>query len=85
MEIFHNLKAKNKTILNMTKKTIFPVLVKVLHVTHTPLGYRPKEYRVEDRKVLHIGKYYIAEHSKTPGLNKGDKFIIVEHFGQRCY
>ena len=70
----------------MIKKAIFPVFVKkVLHVTHTPLGYRPKEHRVEGRKVLHTGKYYAAEHSKTPGLNKEDKFIIVEHFGQRCF
>ena len=36
-----------------------------------------RQYRVEGRKVLHGGKYYVAEHSKTPELNKGDKFIIV--------
>ena len=44
-----------------------------------------RQYRVEGRKVLHVGKYYVAEHSKTPDLNKGDKFIIVQHFGQRCF
>ena len=59
--------------------------IKVLYIIHDPLGYTPKNYQVEDRKVLHIGKYYVAEHSKTPGLDKGDKFIIVEHFGQRCF
>ena len=74
----------------MTKKTIFPVQVKVLHVTHTPLGYTPKEYRVEVRKVLHIGKYYVAEHSKTPGLNKGEKckdtlYKLLSTWKKICY
>ena len=30
------------------------------------------------------GEYFIAEHSKTPGLKEGDAFIIIEkHYNER--
>ena len=67
----------------MTKNSLIPIRVKVLATTHTPFGHRPKEYSVSGT-TIHIGTYYVAEHSKTPGLNKGDAFIIKEHFGQDC-
>ena len=36
-----------------------------------------KRYTVTGHRLI-IGKYFVAEHSKTPGLNKGDCFVIDE-------
>lgn len=63
----------------MTCFAIFPRVVKVLEIRHDPFGYRPLRKRVIGKK-LHVGTYYVAEHSKTPGLEVGDLFIIKEHF-----
>lgn len=60
----------------MTKHTAIPALVKALEVTDN-WQWNRKTYNVTGEK-LHIGTYYVAEHSKTPGINKGDKFIIKE-------
>ena len=66
----------------MTKHTIFPIFVKVLEVIDDWQWSR-KIYHVK-KWTLHIGTYFVAEHSKTPGLNKGDKFIIEERYYKGC-
>ena len=60
----------------MTKYTIFPKLVKVLEV-YDDWQWSRKIKRVIGRRLI-IGTYYVAEHDKTIGLDKGDAFIIVE-------
>lgn len=64
----------------MTKYTIIPKLCKVLNIYYTPFAYNGYcDKTVKGRRFV-IGKYYQAEHSKTPGLYKGDNFIIKEHY-----
>lgn len=63
----------------MTCFAIFPRIVKVLEIWNTPYGHTPTYKRVTGKK-LHVGTYYVAEHSKTLGLKAGDLFIIKEHF-----
>lgn len=62
----------------MTVTTIVPRLVKVLEVMYLPLDNRSIKRVIGTR--IHIGKHCIAEHSKTPGLNTGDRFIIIEKY-----
>lgn len=61
----------------MTTFILLPRIVKVLRVTHTPYGYRDSHKRAVGRR-LHVGTTFIAEHSRTPGLEAGDRFIIEE-------
>ena len=63
----------------MRRFAIIPRVVKVLDIWETPFGYREYEKRVSGKR-LHIGTYYVAEHSKTDGLNAGDAFIIRMHY-----
>jgi len=64
----------------MTKFSLIPKLCKVLEFNYSRYAYNGYcDKRVLPRRRLHIGKYYVAEHSKTRGLNKGDKFIIKEN------
>lgn len=63
----------------MRRFTIIPRVVKVLDIWETPFGYRENEKRVTGKR-LHIGTYYVAEHSKTAGLDAGDAFIIRMHY-----
>ena len=60
----------------MTKHTTVPILVKVLEIYDDWQWGRIHKTVIGKR--LHVGKYYVAEHSKTPGLNEGDAFIIKE-------
>ena len=62
----------------MTKFTPIPITVKVLEVIDDWQWNR--KIKTVVGKKLHIGKYYVAEHSKTPGLDKGDCFIIIEKY-----
>jgi hypothetical protein len=62
----------------MTVITVVPRLVKVLEIMYLPLENRNIKRVIGKR--IHIGKHYIAEHSKTPGLNAGDRFIIIEKY-----
>lgn len=63
----------------MRRFTIIPRVVKVLDIWETPFGYRENEKRVTGKR-LHIGTYYVAEHSKTVGIDAGDAFIIRMHY-----
>ena len=63
----------------MTLFTYFPKKVKVLHIQDTPFGFQLYHKWVSGTKWV-IGKYYVAEHSKTIGLDIGDEFIIEHHF-----
>ena len=63
----------------MRRFAIIPRVVKVLDIWETPFGYRENEKRVSGKR-LHIGTYYVAEHSKTVGLYAGDVFIIRMHY-----
>ena len=63
----------------MTKHTIIPKLVKVLHIYYGRQVWNGHEMSVSGSTIT-VGTYYVAEHSKTPGLNKGDAFIIKEHY-----
>lgn len=65
----------------MTKFTLFPKIVKVLHIHYDIRCYNGYCNKHVQGKRLIIGKYFIAEHSKTIGLNKGDAFIIKETYG----
>ena len=58
----------------MTLYTVFPKKVKVLHVRETLFGYRSYDRWVCGTRWF-IGKYFVAEHSRTIGLNAGDEFI----------
>ena len=63
----------------MTKFSILPKRCKVLRIYYSRMcynGYCNKS--VLRKKKWHIGYYFVAEHSKTFGLKKGDKFIIKE-------
>lgn len=62
----------------MTKFTILPKFVKVLEIVYSRYAYNGwrSMSAAGHKKRLTIGKYYVAEHSKTPGLEKGDAFII---------
>ena len=66
----------------MTCFSVIPRIVKVLEIWETPFGYRENEKRVTGKK-LHIGTYYVAEHSKTAGLDAGDAFIIRMHYSNQ--
>ena len=62
----------------MTKFTYFPKWVKVLYIVYSRYcynGYCSKS--VKGHRWI-IGKYFVAEHSKTIGLYKGDAFTIKE-------
>lgn len=62
----------------MTRFTLIPKIVKVLKVYDDWMsGTGRKVTRVTGTRLI-VGKYYVAEHSKTPGLNKGDCFVIDE-------
>ena len=63
----------------MTKYTIIPKLVKVLHIYYGWQIWNERKMTVKGYTIT-VGTYYVAEHSKTPGLNKGDAFIIKEHY-----
>jgi hypothetical protein len=63
----------------MTKYTVVPKLVKVLRVVYSKQCWNGSfDRNVLPHKRLIIGKYFVAEHSKTPGLMKGDSFVIEE-------
>ena len=63
----------------MTKYTVVPKLVKVLRVVYSIQCWNGSfDRNVLPHKRLIIGKYFVAEHSKTPGLMKGDSFVIEE-------
>lgn len=63
----------------MTKYTVLPKLVKVLRVVYSRQCWNGSfDRNVLPHKRLIIGKYFVAEHSKTPGLMKGDSFVIEE-------
>lgn len=64
----------------MTKYTIIPKLVKVLHIYYGRQLWNGREMKVKGSAIIMVGTYYVAEHSKTPGLNEGDAFIIKEHY-----
>ena len=64
----------------MTRFTLFPKIVKVLHIHYDIRCYTGRRKYVQGKRLI-IGKYFIAEHSKTIGLNKGDAFIIKETYG----
>ena len=52
----------------MTKFTIFPKIVKVIEVIDDWYsGTGRKAYRFVGKHLI-IGKYYVAEHSNTPGI-----------------
>lgn len=59
--------------------TIFPKLVKVYEITYGRQIWNGVYKHVKGKRLI-IGDYYIAEHSKTPGLEKGDAFIIEEKY-----
>lgn len=59
--------------------TIFPKRVKVLTITHGRQLWNGVSKHIEGKRLI-IGNYYIAEHSKTVGLEKGDAFIIEEKY-----
>ena len=62
----------------MTKFTIFPKLVKVIKVYDDWMsGTGRKRYQFAGWRLI-VGRYYVAEHSKTICLEKGDKFILKE-------
>ena len=64
----------------MTKSTIFPKIVKVIEVIDDWYsGTGRKAYRFVGKHLI-IGKYYVAEHSNTPGIEKGDCFILKEYY-----
>ena len=62
----------------MTKYTYFPKRVKILEV------YNDWQWGRYQREIIGhtwiIVKYYVAEHSKTDPLKKGDSFIIKEKY-----
>lgn len=60
----------------MTKFAIFPRICKVLRIIYSKQCYNGYCHKSVVGRTIVIGKYYVAEHSKTPGLSKGDKFII---------
>lgn len=63
----------------MTKYTIFPKLVKVLQVVYSRQCWNGSfDRNILPHKRLIVGKYFVAEHSKTAGLMKGDAFVIDE-------
>ena len=65
-----------RILSNMTAYAYFPKLVQVLEV-HDNWEWGRIERRIVGHKWI-VGKYYIAEHSKTYPLKKGDCFIIKE-------
>ena len=65
----------------MTRFTLFPKIVKVLHIHYDIRSYNGYCSKYVQGKRLIIGKYFIAEHSKTRGLDKGYAFIIRETHG----
>ena len=65
----------------MTKFTLFPKIVKVLNIHYDVRSYDGYCTKSVKGKTITIGKYYVAEHSKTFGLEKGDAFIIKETHG----
>ena len=62
----------------MMKYTYFPKRVKILEV------YDDWQWGRYCREIIGhtwiVGKYYVAEHSKTYPLKKGDCFIIKEKY-----
>lgn len=63
----------------MTKYTVIPKVVKVLQTVYSKQCWNGSyERTVLPKKRLIIGKYFVAEHSNTPGLLKGDAFVIDE-------
>ena len=67
-----------RILSNMTAYAYFPKLVKVLEV-YDNWEWGWIERRIVGHKWI-VGKYYIAEHSKTYPLEKGDCFIIKEKY-----
>ena len=59
----------------MTKYAYFPRIVKVLEIFYD--WHWDKYHREIKGHRLIIGKYFVAEHSKTYPLKKGDCFIIT--------
>jgi len=64
----------------MTKFTILPKIVKVLHIHYDVRSYDGYRDKYVDGRKLIIGKYFVAEHSSRH-LKKGDAFIIKETHG----
>lgn len=63
----------------MTKHTVTPKLVKVLRIVYSKHCWNGSfDRNVLPNKRLIVGKYFEAEHSNTPGLLKGDAFVIDE-------
>ena len=63
----------------MTKYTVLPKFVKVLRVVYSKQCWNGSfDRNVLPHKRLIVWKYFVAEHSKTPGLMKGDSFVIEE-------
>lgn len=62
----------------MTKYTYFPKRVKILKVFYDWQWDRYQREIIGHTWI--IGKYYVAEHSKTYPLKKGDSFIIKEKY-----
>jgi hypothetical protein len=65
--------------IDMTKFTLIPIHCKVLRIYYSKMcynGYCDKSV-LKDKEWV-VGKYFVAEHSKTPGLEEGDSFIIKE-------
>ena len=66
----------------MKANAIFPKKVKVLEVYDDWQWNRKVRTVIGERYIT--GEYFVAEHSKTPGLEEGDAFIIIEkHYNQR--
>ena len=64
----------------MTKFTYFSKCVKVLRLYYSRYAYNGYcDKSVRGFKWI-IGKYFVAEHSHTPGLYKGDAFTIKEYY-----
>lgn len=75
MKTWLNTRKNNYYI--MKKYTILPKKVKVLKLCNGRGCYSVNgvDKKVEGTRII-IGKYFVAEHSKTIGLNKGDAFVI---------
>lgn len=65
----------------MTKFTLLPKIVKVLNIHYDARCYNGYCSKTVKGKRLIVGKYFVAEHSKTIGLNKGDAFVVKETHG----
>ena len=65
----------------MTRFTLLPKIVKVLNIHYDARCHNGYCSKTVKGKRLIVGKYFVAEHSKTRGLNTGDAFVIKETHG----